>query len=107
MCILQSVHPPAVTPNGMATAQPTHPPGGNKNSQAMVTIPATQSVDMNSADVPAVYYGYDSNETVPADMCLIGCIFYMGEYLKADPCEDWIKVCLLCFFAELNFDLYH
>ena len=46
----------------------------------------------SAMDSPAIYYGYDSNETVPADMCLIGCIFYMGEYLKTDPCEDWIKV---------------
>jgi len=47
-----------------------------------------------AADATVTYYGYDSNETVPNDMCLVGCIFYMGDYIKyeGDICEQWTKV---------------
>jgi len=51
--------------------------------------------------LPVLYYGYDSTESLPTDMCLAGCIFYMGEYLKTDPCEQWIMVSLLSWWLSL------
>lgn len=38
-----------------------------------------------------VFYGHDASETVPSDMCLLGCIFYMADYQKLlDP--EMLKV---------------
>lgn len=92
--MFQSLQQSPTAPEGTSTGGPAFAPGGGKVAQAVAQAVPGPSTDTAGgvADAPVAYHGYDSNETVPVDMCLIGCIFYMGEYLKADPCEDWIKV---------------
>lgn len=79
---------------------PTSADRSPASSVTRLTPPVTNMVTAHAGgseanDTPVLYYGYDSTESLPTDMCLAGCIFYMGEYLKTDPCEQWIMVSLL------------
>lgn len=92
---------PLTPPASITSSHPTKPTTTVSTTQSAVTTTGssvlTSSSTVSTSDsvtTPVVYYGYDSNETVPRDMCLVGCIFYMGDYLKPDPeiCDLWIKV---------------
>ncbi|KAK6184096.1 hypothetical protein SNE40_006628 [Patella caerulea] len=42
-----------------------------------------------------IYYGHDTTENVPPDMCLLGCVFYITDYhqlLGADEIKTWKDV---------------
>lgn len=95
--LFQSVKSPIVPPATSSVEGPALPsqeklsPGRGGQAPAG-TVTAVPSSSETSTPQPIIYYGYDSNETVPTDMCLVGCIFYMGEYIKTDPCDQWTKV---------------
>ncbi|XP_021368129.1 PAX-interacting protein 1-like isoform X2 [Mizuhopecten yessoensis] len=41
------------------------------------------------------YWGHDPTDNVPADMCLLGCVFYITDYQKIvgpDQIDNWKKV---------------
>ncbi|ELU01586.1 hypothetical protein CAPTEDRAFT_224833 [Capitella teleta] len=76
--------------------------GARKLNQMVPTSPGMMPFSLfpggyqakTQPDVP-MYYGHDPSETVPEDLCLLGCVFYITDYQKlvdSPQFEAWVKV---------------
>ena len=94
---------PAVVEATTAVSASEKTSPGKTGQSVSAPVSSSASAMETTPPQPVVYYGYDSNETVPHDMCLVGCIFYMGDYIKTDPCDQWTKVSnnvsFLCYWC--------
>lgn len=55
------------------------------------------------------YFGHDISESVPEDLCLLGSVFYVADYVKyleAKQLDTWTKVCSVITPEQPNYNLH-
>ncbi|XP_064634696.1 PAX-interacting protein 1-like [Lineus longissimus] len=57
--------------------------GPQKVSQLLQTLGKNgRGLQQAVQEPPIIYYGHEPSETVPPDLCLLGCVFYITDYQK-------------------------
>ncbi|KAK3581462.1 hypothetical protein CHS0354_031786 [Potamilus streckersoni] len=65
---------------GLQGQAPRQPPPPYNSPQIGSTFPLAQQQPETPA--PPVYCGHDQSDSVPPDICLLGCVFYITDYQK-------------------------
>ncbi|XP_062589088.1 PAX-interacting protein 1-like isoform X1 [Saccostrea cucullata] len=87
------------SPNKMNQRMPFNPalpPGPRPPPPRYVpTTMNQQSQPRPPMSMPATYWGHDPSDNLPPEMCLLGCVFYITDYLKIvgqPQIDNWKKV---------------
>ncbi|XP_048727007.1 PAX-interacting protein 1-like isoform X2 [Ostrea edulis] len=92
----QSIPGMMLSPNKMNQRMPFNaaiPPGHRPPPPRYVPPPMGQSRPPIS--MPTTYWGHDPSDNLPPEMCLLGCVFYITDYLKIvgqPQIDNWKKV---------------
>nr|XP_011440858.2 PAX-interacting protein 1 isoform X3 [Crassostrea gigas] len=91
---------PGMMPNSIKTNQrmpfnPALPPSHRPPPPRYVPPSSQQGQIRPSISMPATYWGHDPSDNLPPEMCLLGCVFYITDYVKIvgqSEIDKWKKV---------------
>uniref|UniRef100_K1PC08 PAX-interacting protein 1 n=1 Tax=Magallana gigas TaxID=29159 RepID=K1PC08_MAGGI len=92
---------PGMMPNSIKTNQrmpfnPALPPSHRPPPPRYVPPSMSQQGQIRpSISMPATYWGHDPSDNLPPEMCLLGCVFYITDYVKIvgqSEIDKWKKV---------------
>lgn len=92
---------PGMMPNSNKTNQrmpfnPALPPSHRPPPPRYVPPSMSQQGQIRpSMSLPATYWGHDPSDNLPPEMCLLGCVFYITDYVKIvgqSEIDKWKKV---------------
>lgn len=99
-CTSKVSHPPVIMAN-QPQAPPPDYPFPPKTVSRSVQQPTAAAASQPSVTTPsrsqsgALYYGHDPKESIPPDLCLLGCVFSVADYqsiIGSDELNAWHKV---------------